>query len=41
MNLIERQEIGGQIKKAGDFDSDVIRSALQELISSRVSKVRG
>ena len=33
--------LGGQIKKAGDFDSDVIRSAFQELISSRVSKARG
>ena len=33
--------LGGQIKKAGDFDSDIIHSALKKIISSRVSKVRG
>ena len=33
--------LGGQIKKAGDFDSDVIHLALKKIISSRVSKARG
>ena len=33
--------LGGQIKKAGDFDSDIIHSALKKIISSRVSKARG